>query len=88
MAGQRARTRKPVHALVRAGTGAEIQVEDLPPELVTGDTSVLSDSDWALSLRTWADRAAMSAHGPLLDEALPRFERALIGAALKRTPGT
>jgi two-component system, NtrC family, nitrogen regulation response regulator GlnG len=47
----------------------------------------LLDADWARSLRSWADRAAMTGHGPLLDEALPRFERALIGAALKRTQG-
>jgi two-component system nitrogen regulation response regulator GlnG len=67
--------------------GNEIRLEDLPPELVTGEASALLDSDWAQSLRTWADRAAMSGHGPLLDEALPRFEQALIGAALKRTQG-
>ena len=29
----------------------------------------------------------MSGRGPLLDEALPHFERALIEAALKRTQG-
>jgi len=67
--------------------GNEIRVEDLPPELVTGEAATTLDSDWARSLRMWADRAAMNGHGPLLDEALPRFERALIGAALKRTQG-
>jgi two-component system nitrogen regulation response regulator GlnG len=67
--------------------GNEIRLEDLPPELVTGEAATLLDADWARSLRTWADRAAMTGRGPLLDEALPRFERALIGAALKRTQG-
>ena len=66
--------------------GNEIRAEDLP-ELVTGEAATMLDSDWARSLRIWADRAAISGHGPLLDEALPRFERALIGAALKRTQG-
>ena len=67
--------------------GNEIQVEDLPSELVTGDAGGPLDSDWARSLSTWADRAAMTGKVPLLDEALPKFERVLIGAALKRTQG-
>jgi two-component system nitrogen regulation response regulator GlnG len=67
--------------------GNEIRLEDLPAELITGEAGVLTDSDWARSLSTWADRAAMTGKGPLLDEALPRFERALICAALKRTQG-
>jgi two-component system nitrogen regulation response regulator GlnG len=67
--------------------GNEIQLEDLPPELVTGEAAGTLDADWARSLRSWADRAGMSGRRPLLEEALPRFERALIGAALKRTQG-
>jgi two-component system nitrogen regulation response regulator GlnG len=67
--------------------GNEIRVEDLPSELITGDAGGPMDSDWAHSLSTWADRAAMSGNVPLLNEALPKFERALIGAALKRTQG-
>lgn len=65
----------------------EIRLEDLPPEFVTGEAASLLDADWARSLRSWADRAALTSQKPLLDEALPRFERALIGAALKRTQG-
>jgi len=67
--------------------GNEIQVEDLPSELVTGDAGGSMDSDWARSLSLWADRAAMSGNVPLLNEAMPKFERALIGAALKHTRG-
>jgi two-component system nitrogen regulation response regulator GlnG len=67
--------------------GNEIRLEDLPAQMVTAEAGVALDSDWARSLSTWADRAAMLGNGPLLDEALPRFERALIGAALKRTQG-
>jgi two-component system nitrogen regulation response regulator GlnG len=67
--------------------GNEIQVEDLPSELVTGEAGGSIDSDWARSLSSWADRAAMTGNVPLLDEALPKFERALIGAALKHTQG-
>ena len=67
--------------------GNEIQVEDLPTELVTGEAGGSMDSDWARSLRNWADRAAMTGHVPLLDEAMPKFERALIEAALNHTRG-
>ncbi|MDB6105951.1 MAG: glnG, partial [Gammaproteobacteria bacterium] len=67
--------------------GNEIRLEDLPTEIATGVACAPMESDWARSLSTWADRAAMTGNGPLLDEALPRFERALIGAALKRTQG-
>jgi two-component system nitrogen regulation response regulator GlnG len=67
--------------------GNEIGLEDLPTEFLAGAGATPLDPDWARSLRSWADRAAASGHGPLLDEALPQFERALIDAALKRTQG-
>jgi two-component system nitrogen regulation response regulator GlnG len=66
--------------------GTEIRVEDLPAEL--GEAMCIpTDSDWVVALARWADRAAMSAAMPLLDEALPKLERVLIGAALKRMQG-
>jgi two-component system nitrogen regulation response regulator GlnG len=66
--------------------GSEIRVEDLPAEL--GEAmGVPRDSDWVTALATWAERAAMNAETPLLDEALPKLERVLIGAALKRMQG-
>jgi two-component system nitrogen regulation response regulator GlnG len=66
--------------------GTEIRVEDLPAEL--GEAMcVPTDYDWVTALARWADRAAMSAGTPLLDEALPKLERVLIGAALKRMQG-
>jgi two-component system nitrogen regulation response regulator GlnG len=66
--------------------GTEVRVDDLPAEL---GVSVASsrDSDWVAALAAWADRYAMSAETPLLDEALPKLERVLIGAALKRMQG-
>jgi two-component system nitrogen regulation response regulator GlnG len=66
--------------------GTEIQVEDLPAE--SGESmSTGCDSDWVSALATWADRYAMSGKTPLLEEALPKFERVLIRAALKRMQG-
>jgi len=66
--------------------GSEIRVEDLPPELGSAVIGAV-DGDWANALATWADRAAMSGDRPLLDAAVPKFERVLIRAALKRTQG-
>jgi two-component system, NtrC family, nitrogen regulation response regulator GlnG len=67
--------------------GNEIRLEDLPSEFVTGEIPTILDADWAQSLQSWAERAAMTGHRPLLDEAMPRFERSLILVALKITQG-
>src|SRR5262249_43247663 len=60
----------------------EITLEDLPPEAAEL-VAAARDSDWVAALSDWADRYAMDAKTPLLDEALPKFEKALIRAALK-----
>jgi two-component system nitrogen regulation response regulator GlnG len=67
--------------------GTQVQVEDLPHELVAATPSGPVDADWARALASWADRHAMTGKRPLLDEALPEFERVLIRSALKRTQG-
>ncbi len=67
--------------------GTQVQVEDLPHELVAATPSGPVDADWARALAGWADRQAMTGKKPLLDEALPEFERVLIRSALKRTQG-
>jgi two-component system nitrogen regulation response regulator GlnG len=66
--------------------GSEIGLEDLPPEL-GGAVAEAVEGDWANALATWADKAAMNGDRPLLDAAVPKFERVLIRAALKRTQG-
>ena len=66
--------------------GSEIRVEDLPPELGSAVMGPV-EGDWANALATWADKAAMNGDRPLLDAAVPKFERVLIRAALKRTQG-
>jgi two-component system nitrogen regulation response regulator GlnG len=65
--------------------GSEIRVEDLPKEIVAG--SGPAPSDWQRLLAVWAERAARTGEGALLDLALPDFERTLIRAALKQTQG-
>jgi len=72
--------------LTVTAAGREIVVQDLPSELGTERSS--ADSDWTAGLEQWAeDRIAHDADSPLLDEAMPAFERTLIRIALKRARG-
>jgi two-component system, NtrC family, nitrogen regulation response regulator GlnG len=66
--------------------GNDIRPEDLPDD-VPGATPGNAGDDWLQALAQWADREAARARQPLLDQALPEFERVLIRAALKRTQG-
>ncbi len=64
-----------------------ILVEDLPPELQKEPAST-GDSDWESGLEIWANQLLDSIEAePLLDAALPRFERVMINAALRKTGG-
>jgi two-component system nitrogen regulation response regulator GlnG len=69
-----------------AAPGREIRVEDVPAEL--GGARADVQDDWARSLEQWA-RGHVNRDGvkPLLDEALPEFERTLIRVALAKCEG-
>ena len=67
--------------------GSEVRLEDLPAEVMAAPAQGPADADWARALAAWADREAVHARQPLLEEALPEFERVLIRCALKRTQG-
>jgi two-component system nitrogen regulation response regulator GlnG len=70
--------------------GREIHVDDLPAELRDIDDAGVASSDWDAALARWAgEQLAVHQPGstPLLDIALPRFERIMIDAALARTGG-
>ena len=67
--------------------GREIQTEDLPKEL-GGATTIPSSAEWTSDLAVWADNQLISNESmPLLEDALPAFERTLILAALRRARG-
>ncbi|MGH8231504.1 MAG: nitrogen regulation protein NR(I), partial [Steroidobacteraceae bacterium] len=66
--------------------GNEIRTEDLPSEII-GEPASAADQDWTGALASWADRQSHSPPRPLLDDALPAFERTLIRVALKHTQG-
>lgn len=67
----------------------EIDVDDLPRELRVNDDEQVSllGEEWEAALKNWAARLLMSENTPLLDEAVPRFERIMISAALAQTGG-
>ena len=69
------------------GSGREVLIEDLPPELVQLDSKTETSNDWEKSLRIWADQALGRGQTGILDQATPAFERALIEIALKHTSG-
>ena len=72
--------------LTVTAAGREIVVQDLPPE-IAGQPSRHS-VDWTSELRRWADRRLReSGSEPLLDEAVPAFERIVIQAALQASHG-
>jgi two-component system nitrogen regulation response regulator GlnG len=72
-------------------SGREIHAGDLPPELQRADSADRQTSDWEAALRNWADqelaRLRPGSGTPLLEVAVPRFERILIETALKQTGG-
>ena len=71
--------------------GREIQIADLPPELTHDHSRVDAGANWETALEQWAEQQLMryrpGVSGPLLDDAVPRFERIMIAAALKHTGG-
>ncbi len=67
--------------------GGEIRLEDLPSEI--RGANALADADgWSQVLAAWAETESLRRDAaPLLDTALPEFERTLIRVALRHTSG-
>ena len=72
--------------LTVAAPGGEIRPEDVLAEL-GGHARSEADGHWARALEQWARERAAAGSGPLLDAALPDFERTLIRVALARCEG-
>jgi two-component system nitrogen regulation response regulator GlnG len=70
------------------GSGREIQILDLPTEMLeqppVADTQVDS---WETALRRWAEHQLAQGSKQILDSALPQFERTLLQVALEKTGG-
>ena len=67
--------------------GREVRIEDLPPEACGGRPGEGADTSWTQALAAWGSAEAARGGPPLLDTALPEFERSLIRVALTRTQG-
>jgi len=68
-------------------SGREVHVGDLPRELIEQGASESTGGSWQEQLRDWADKALKQGKHPILDTALPEFERVMIEVALKHTGG-
>jgi len=67
--------------------GGEIRLEDLPSE-IHGASTVVDADGWPQVLAAWAEAESLRRDAvPLLDTALPEFERTLIRVALRHTSG-
>ena len=68
--------------------GNVIAPQDIPSDLGGTETAQRSAQEWTRSLAAWAERQlGAEEDGPLLEEALPQFEKTLIEIALKQTNG-
>jgi two-component system nitrogen regulation response regulator GlnG len=66
--------------------GPVIQVEDIPAEL-GGHAPAVGGPDWSNDLARWAEYQLASGSQPLLETALPEFERTLIRTAMAQARG-
>ena len=67
--------------------GREVLVDDLPPELTSGDDPAGVATDWQAGLHTWAQGQFAAGGTGVLSKALPEVERILLRAALEQTGG-
>ncbi len=67
--------------------GSVITAEDIPDDFGGADASGAGAKDWTRMLASWAERQMQQGGTPLLDSALPEFEKTLIELALARTNG-
>ncbi len=67
--------------------GNEIRVADLPAAMTRPGEDVRADAEWTRSLAEWAESCLAAEEIPLLDAALPEFERTLARIALRASQG-
>jgi two-component system, NtrC family, nitrogen regulation response regulator GlnG len=67
--------------------GREISAEDIPADLGGVPGPERLQDEWTRQLTQWAERRLDAGETPLLDDAMPEFERTLIRAALRKAEG-
>ena len=73
--------------LTVSAPGREIKVADIPTDLGGSTTATSLQEEWSRQLTSWADKRLAEGGSPLLEDALPEFERTLIRCALRKTEG-
>ncbi len=67
--------------------GREIKAEDIPSDLGGVPGPAKLQDEWTRQLTSWAEKRLTAGDTPLLDDAMPEFERTLIRAALRKAEG-
>jgi two-component system, NtrC family, nitrogen regulation response regulator GlnG len=67
--------------------GREIKVADIPTDLGGAPNAASLQEEWSRQLTVWAEKRLAIGGAPLLDDAMPEFERTLIRVALRKTEG-
>lgn len=67
--------------------GGVITAQDIPDDLGGSESPHNASKEWTRTLAAWAETQIHSSDAPLLDTALPEFEKTLIGIAMSRTNG-
>ena len=67
--------------------GSIITAEDIPSDLGGSESSKRAAKEWTRVLAAWAERQLHDSDAPLLDTALPEFEKTLIEIAMSQTNG-
>ena len=67
--------------------GGVITAEDIPGDLGGSESPQRAAKEWTRMLAAWAERQIQNNEGPLLDKAMPEFEKTLIETAMARTNG-
>jgi len=67
--------------------GNVISAQDIPGDLGGTESSQQGAKEWTRLLGAWAERQLRSSEEPLLDKAIPEFEKTLIEIAMARTNG-
>jgi len=68
--------------------GSVISPQDVPPDLGGSESAQRASQEWTRSLAAWAEQQlSVDEESPLLEDALPQFEKTLIETALKQTNG-
>jgi len=75
------------HWLTVMASSREVQINDLPPELLKSEAQSRSTNSWEQALADWVQQQLQKQQTNALSEALPTFEKVMINTALQHAGG-